>query len=87
MAGSGYTLPRIPLFEQIQKHDQTSLAVVQSESGQAFGYGQLLLDVARATKRISEEANGKDLKGERVAFLVENGYDYVGAHLPQHPPK
>lgn len=34
--------------------------------------------------RLQQEAGKKDgeMAGERVAFLVENGYDYVGA---QHP--
>lgn len=25
-----------------------------------------------------EQAGGKSLEGERIGFLVENGYDYIG---------
>ncbi|KAL9050428.1 MAG: hypothetical protein Q9162_006642 [Coniocarpon cinnabarinum] len=81
MATRSYSLPRIPLFEQIKVHDQSSPAVVHSESGQTFSYGQLLGDVAKATQRLEGEAKGKSLRGERIAFLVENGYDYVVTFL------
>ena len=74
------TLPRIPLFDQISKHDPTSTAIVHSDSGKSFTYGQLLRDVARSTKELKKDG-AKDLKGERIAFLIENGYDYVGAHV------
>lgn len=77
------TLPRLPLFESISKHDPNSTAIVHSDSGRAFTYGQLLRDVARSGSKLQKEvAAGKSLEGERVAFLVENGYDYVGARLP-----
>ena len=38
-------------------------------------------DVAAAKHRLARDA-GRDseaMKGERVAFLIENSYDYVGA--------
>lgn len=76
------TLPKTPLFEAISKHDPQSTAVVHSKSGRSFAYGSLLNDVAARKTQLAEEA-GKDaaaLKGERIAFLVENSYDYVGAH-------
>lgn len=74
------TLPRIPLFEDISKHDPRSTAVVHSDSGRTFTYDQLLGDVAHGRRKLAQEtAKGKSLEGERVAFLVENGYDYVGA--------
>ena len=77
------SLPRLPLFEQILNHDPSSTAVVHSNTGQAFTYGQLLQDVANRSKRLkTETAKGKDLTGERIAFLIENGYDYVGAPSP-----
>lgn len=75
-----YTLPRLPIFEALAKHDSNSLAVVHSSSGRSFTYGELLKDVAAGTKRLAATAQKDDISGERVAFLVENGYDYVGAH-------
>ena len=74
-----YTLPRLPLLEAISKHDPKSTAVVHSESGRSFTYGALLKDVAAGQKHLVESAKREDISGERVAFLVENGYDYVGA--------
>ena len=72
------TLPRLPLFEAVSKHDPESKAVVHSLSGRTFKYGELLGDVSRAKDRLAEAAGRKDLNGERIAFLVENSYDYVG---------
>jgi malonyl-CoA/methylmalonyl-CoA synthetase len=72
------TLPRLPLFEAVSKHDPESKVVVHSISGRTFKYGELLGDVSRARDRIAEAAGRQDLNGERIAFLVENSYDYVG---------
>ena len=36
-------------------------------------------DVAEARDGLYKEAGSKSLDGQRIAFLVENGYDYVGA--------
>lgn len=52
--------------------------VVHSASQRTFRYGELLGDVARLRDRLLEEAGRADIEGERVAFLVENSYDYVG---------
>ncbi|KAM0400016.1 hypothetical protein ACHAQC_003301 [Fusarium culmorum] len=71
------TLPRLPLFEAVSKHDPDSKVVVHSISGRTFKYGELLGDVSRARGRIAEAAGRQDLNGERIAFLVENSYDYV----------
>ncbi|KAK7416322.1 hypothetical protein QQX98_005266 [Neonectria punicea] len=71
------TLPRLPLFEAVSRHDPDSTAVVHSLSGRTFKYGELLGDVRRAGDRLSDAAGRKDLNGERIAFLVENSYDYV----------
>lgn len=71
------TLPRLPVFQAIASHDPQSTAVVHSLSGRQFTYGQLLHDVARAKDQLCQHANGKELGGERIAFLVENSYDYV----------
>lgn len=52
--------------------------MVHSSSGRTFTYGRLLNDVASAKNHLAELAAGRSLRGERVAFLAENGYDYVG---------
>jgi acyl-CoA synthetase (AMP-forming)/AMP-acid ligase II len=79
--GAGFrnitTLPRTRLFEAIKSHDAESTAVLHSLSGRQFSYGSLLQDVAIAKQRLASDAGTLD--GERVAFLVENSYDYVGA--------
>ncbi|TVY42860.1 Acyl-CoA synthetase family member 3, mitochondrial, partial [Lachnellula cervina] len=71
------TLPRLPIFEAIASHDRSSPVVIHSQSGRRFTYGSLLRDVADAKEKLLEEAGGKTIEGERIAFLVENSYDYV----------
>ncbi|KAF1973081.1 acetyl-CoA synthetase-like protein [Bimuria novae-zelandiae CBS 107.79] len=71
------TLPRLPIFEAIKKHDGKSTAVIHSLSGRTFTYGELVNDVAAAKDKLQKNANGKSMAGERISFLVENGYDYV----------
>ncbi|KAK7516532.1 uncharacterized protein IWZ02DRAFT_491467 [Phyllosticta citriasiana] len=71
------TLPKLPVFQALATRDPSTIAVVHSLSGRTFTYGQLVHDVAQAKVRLQQQANGKSLDGERVAFLVENGYDYV----------
>jgi malonyl-CoA/methylmalonyl-CoA synthetase len=73
------TLPKSPVFDAIAKHDPKSLAIVHSGSDRSFCYGSLLHDVAAAKDNLTNLARGKSLRGERIAFLAENGYDYVGA--------
>lgn len=73
------TLPKLPVFEAISTHDPESIAVIHSTSGRRFTYGQLLKDVAEARDKLRQSASGQSTDGQRVAFLVENGYDYVGA--------
>lgn len=75
------TLQRSAFFEAIEKHDANSTAVLHCDSGRSFKYGSILHDVAAAKDNLLQ-ATGKTeeaIAGERVAFLVENGYDYVGA--------
>jgi hypothetical protein len=79
------TLPRLPLFEAIKKHDPQSTAVVHSLSGRSFTYGELVNDVAAAKDKLQQNTNGQSAEGARIAFLVENGYDYVGAQLVPIP--
>ncbi|KAL8815506.1 MAG: hypothetical protein Q9191_008458, partial [Dirinaria sp. TL-2023a] len=71
------TLPKLPLFEAIAHHDPESIAVVHSLSGRSFAYGSLLQDVAIAKHKLLLAAGSQPLQGQRCAFLVENGYDYV----------
>lgn len=72
------TLPNSSIFKTLSQHDPNSLAVVHSQSGRSFTYGSLIHDVAAAKDDIWTRAGKKSLSGERVAFLAENGYDYVG---------
>lgn len=80
-------LQRSLLFETLLQHNPDSIAVVHSLSGRSFTYGALLHDVAKAKQRLLSKT-GKDDKsivGERIAFLIENSYDYVGMLLfPSH---
>ncbi|CAK7199034.1 hypothetical protein SEUCBS139899_001702 [Sporothrix eucalyptigena] len=72
------TLPRLPVFEAIAKHDPQSTVVVHSQSGRRFRYGELLGDVRKVRDHMIEAAGrSDDLNGERVGFMVENSYDYV----------
>jgi hypothetical protein len=73
------TLPKLSVFEAIASHDPHSTVVIHSASGRRFTYGALIQDVAKAKERLYEEAGTNSLDGHRIAFLVENGYDYVGA--------
>lgn len=72
------TLPKLPLFEAIAAHDPNHPVVIHSASGRRFTYGGLLSDVAQACDILRLDAGDRSLAGERIAFLVENGYDYVG---------
>lgn len=74
------TLPRLPIFEAIKKHDAQRTAVIHSLSGRRFTYGELVNDVAAAKDKLQRNTGGKSAEGQRISFLVENGYDYVGAH-------
>lgn len=74
-------LPNTHIFRAIKDHDPASLAVVHSLSGRSFTYGNLTADVLRAKEDLLRKAGqtkGK-LSGERIAFMAENSYDYVGA--------
>jgi hypothetical protein len=74
------TLPNTPIFRALQNHDPASLAVVHSLSERSFTYGNLIGDVLRAKEQLERKTTDK-LVGERVAFLAENSYDYVGKCL------
>jgi malonyl-CoA/methylmalonyl-CoA synthetase len=74
------TLPRLPVLKALASHGSDSIAVVHSASGRNFTYGSLLRDVALFKDRLHRAAQEHSLSGQRVAFLAENGYDYVGAN-------
>lgn len=71
-------LPKLAVFEAISHHDPMSTAVLHSLSSRRFLYGNLLKDVQDSRDKLNQRLGGNKLGGERIAFLVENGYDYVG---------
>ncbi|KAG8532969.1 uncharacterized protein KY384_001751 [Bacidia gigantensis] len=76
------TFPDLPIFHAIASHDPESTAIIHSVSNRKFSYGELLTDVEKAKIRLYHQlkdalTNGQSIGGQRVAFLVENGYDYV----------
>ncbi|KAL4751210.1 hypothetical protein BDW72DRAFT_98655 [Aspergillus terricola var. indicus] len=73
------TLPNLPLFRALKNHDPASLAVVHNPSFRSFTYGNLVADVVKAQDQLWKSfGRGRDgLRGERIAFLAENSYDYV----------
>ena len=78
------TFPDLPIFRAIASHDPKSTAIIHSRSERNFTYGELLKHVEGAKITLynqlkSASAEGESIGGQRVAFLVENSYDYVGA--------
>lgn len=78
------TFPDLPIFRAIAGHDPKSTAIIHSTSEKSFTYGELLKDVEDAKITLYNQlkaasAAGDSRGGQRVAFMVENGYDYVGA--------
>ncbi|KAI6754708.1 hypothetical protein HG530_012460 [Fusarium avenaceum] len=71
------TLQRSAFVEAIRKHDQSSIAVVESESGECFSYDTLLKSIAGAKELLLSKTGKDDISGERVAFMVESGFQYV----------
>jgi hypothetical protein len=76
------SVQRSAFLEAIQEHNSSSTAVVNHDDGASFSYGTLLQDVACAKERLMCSASKGSIAGERVAFLVENGYNYVGMKCP-----
>lgn len=78
------SLPSTPIFQALSKHDPNSAVVVHSASQRSFTYRNLLNDVAAAKEKLTKFHGGvtsggrSSLAGERIAFLAENSYDYVG---------
>ncbi|KAF4454158.1 hypothetical protein F53441_3293 [Fusarium austroafricanum] len=73
------TLHRSAFFEAILGHEGSSVAVVENETGASFSYRSLLNSVAQAKKQLLINTGKCDtsISGERIAFLVESGYEYV----------
>ena len=74
----GSTLPNVPLFAALKDHNPSRTAIVHSASSRSFTYGNLVADVLRAKQELLAKAGDKGLAGERVPFLIENSYNYVG---------
>ncbi|KAH0290044.1 AMP-binding enzyme [Aureobasidium namibiae CBS 147.97] len=70
-------LPSSVLFEALRRHDKASTAIVDSASGEIITYASLLQDVSSLKHQLLQELDQDDISGERVAFIVENGYNYV----------
>ena len=82
------TFPDLPIFRAIASHDPHKTAIIHSKSNRRFTYGELLKDVEGARIRLyhqlkaaTSEKEKEPIGGQRVAFLMENGYDYVGATM------
>ncbi|SZF01341.1 unnamed protein product [Blumeria hordei] len=71
------TLPRLPIFESIVRHDPDSTSVIHSQSGRRFTYADLTRDVAKERSRLLPWTGAEANSGKRIAFLMENSYDYV----------
>lgn len=81
------TFPDLPIFRAIASHDPESTAIIHSKSNRRFSYGELLKDVEDAKIKLYHQLKStspESIGGQRVAFLVENGYDYVGADYAWH---
>ncbi|KAF3402484.1 Acyl-CoA synthetase family member 3 [Talaromyces pinophilus] len=75
------SLHRTPLLKVLSEQDASSIAIVNQSSGTAFSYGSLLRDVARARHRLLKCVGDRSLAGERIGFIVENGYGYIVTFL------
>lgn len=72
-------LQQTAILKAIRGQDPSSTAVVNNLSGASFTYGSLLQDIAQARLGFLKAINGNfDIAGERIAFLVESGYSFVG---------
>ena len=80
------TLPDLPIFRALDRHDPQSTAVLHADSGRSFTYGNLIGDVLRAQDNLNR-FSPECLRGKPVAFLAENSYDYVGNVNRQFYPR
>lgn len=74
------TLPNLDLFRALKGHHAATPAVIHSGSGQTYSYGSLLGDVTRTKDLILQTRLNRPgvVRGQPIAFLADNGYDYVG---------
>jgi malonyl-CoA/methylmalonyl-CoA synthetase len=75
-------LPALPMFKELVKHAQLGRTAivdysVAADGSAIYSYAQLLSDVAKFRDDLARELGVEDLKAARVAFLAENGYNYV----------
>jgi len=71
-------LPRSVFFEALRHHDKASTAIIDSASGESINFASLLQDISRFKHQLLQELDKVDISGERVVFIVENSYNYVG---------
>ncbi|KAJ3527322.1 hypothetical protein NM208_g9724 [Fusarium decemcellulare] len=73
------SLQRSAFLEAIQKHDPSSVAIVENGSSACFSYSSLLHSIAHAKKLLllKTGTDARGISGQRVTFLVENGFDFV----------
>ena len=72
-------LPKNALFSALINHDEHSIAIAHSASCQKHTYGQLVRDVAWGRGWLNNKIEQMQIKSRCVAFLIDNGYEYVGA--------
>ncbi|EFQ35743.1 AMP-binding enzyme [Colletotrichum graminicola] len=75
------SLCRTPLFKVLSEADASSVAIVNQSTGTVFSYRSLIRDVARARHALLESVGDKSLTGQRIGFIVENGYGFVVTFL------
>ena len=73
------TLPKNAFFQALLDHDAHRIAVTQTATHREYTYGQLVKDVAHGRAWLDRKTEKMQLKSECIAFLAENGYEYVGA--------
>ena len=73
--------PRSVLFEALRAHDQGSIAIVDSASWKCVTYASLLKDISSFKHQLLRDVGRDDVSDERVAFIVENSYNYTGQRL------
>ena len=76
------SLQRSAFIDAIQKHEPASIAIMENDSGAIISYSSLLRCVARAKELLLLKTGKSDnsISGERIAFIIENGLDYVGMY-------
>ncbi|KAI5286292.1 hypothetical protein KEM54_006907 [Ascosphaera aggregata] len=80
------TLPNTPIFRALKSHDPTSTAIEHHGSPVKFSYGSLISHVVERTEDIRKASKlnvpqDDGVRGQPVAFLAGNGYDYVVNYL------